>query len=517
MTQYQVPPAGRIAEEMADAEGCATSSSVTGVRESELHESLTSTVLLTSDVAIKWKRPVSLDFVDFTNVHARRVSCEREVRLNRRLAADVYLGVGVIVWPHSGPPEPFVAMRRLPASRSIRALADAGTLTAGDLESVARVLAEFHAAADRGPLVDVGGMPETTLDRWEKNAAAIRHAAPEELRALSDDVLTRARVYVTTRAQLFRDRVATGRICDGHGDLLTDDVYVLADGPRVLDCLDFDDALRYGDVLADVAFLAMDLEFRGHEEMAAQFVRAYRRCSADPWPESLLHHYIAYRAQVRAKVAQLRERQLYGSRVSEEARALLALARSHLQSAVPMLVLVGGLPGSGKSTLADAIAPVLDARVLRTDDIRDVIVGPTPLPRRPRFETWPYRPQDRDATYAALIDEARAELAAGRSVILDATFTSERWRSEARRVAEEQNAAFGALRCSAPIALLERRLTERAPGASDATPEVARALAERDEPWADAATVDTSLPWDRVVQVARVELSAQLGTRRLSA
>ncbi len=121
-----------------------------------------------------------------------------------------------------------------------------------------------------------------------------------------DEVATRATRYVQGRTPLFAARVAQGWMRDGHGDLLADDIFCLADGPRVLDCLDFSDELRYGDVLADVAFLAMDLERLGAPELAARFVRLYDEFSGERHPASLVDYYIAFRALIRAKVSALR-------------------------------------------------------------------------------------------------------------------------------------------------------------------------------------------------------------------
>ena len=106
-----------------------------------------------------------------------------------------------------------------------------------------------------------------------------------------------------------RQRIAEGRAVDGHGDLLADDIFCLDDGPRILDCIEFDEALRLGDGLSDVAFLAMDLEHLGRPDLAQRFLDAYREATADVWPSSLEHHHVAYRAQVRAKVAAIRAAQ----------------------------------------------------------------------------------------------------------------------------------------------------------------------------------------------------------------
>ena len=186
-----------------------------------------------------------------------------------------------------------------------------------------------------------------------------------------------------------------GRARDGHGDLLADDIFLLDDGPRVLDCLEFDDALRLDDVLADVAFLAMDLERLGRPDLAERFLAAYRAASGDTWPSSLAHHHIAYRAQVRAKVSAIRAEQGVPDS-ADKAQALLRLALAHLEAGRVRLVLVGGLPGTGKSTARSRHRrgerrgrPALRRRAQGTGRSR---IGPA---RRRRLRTWHLHPRQR--------------------------------------------------------------------------------------------------------------------------
>ena len=171
----------------------------------------------------------------------------------------------------------------------------------------------------------------------------------------------------------------------------------------MLDCLEFDDALRLDDVLADVAFLAMDLERLGRSDLAERFLAAYRAASGDTWPASLAHHHIAYRAQVRAKVSAIRAEQ--GVRdAAEKAQALLRLALAHLQAGRVRLVLVGGLPGTGKSTVARGIGEVSGAVVLRSDVVRKELAGLAPeQPAGAGYEHGIYTPAATAAVYPELL------------------------------------------------------------------------------------------------------------------
>ena len=189
--------------------------------------------------------------------------------------------------------------------------------------------------------------------------------------------------FLAGRSALLDARVRGGHIVDGHGDLLAADIFCLADGPRILDCLEFDDKLRWLDGLDDAAFLAMDLERLGADELAGRFLDWYVEFSGDPAPASLRHHYVAYRAFVRAKVGCLRARQ--GDRLAgQEASQLAALTLRHLRAGAVTVVLVGGLPGTGKSALAGALADRLGWTVLSSDRIRKELAGPPGGPARPR-------------------------------------------------------------------------------------------------------------------------------------
>jgi len=468
-------------------------------------------VFFLGDRAYKLKKPVRFGFLDFASRETREAICHREVELNRRLAEDVYLGVADVTGPDDQPLDHLVVMRRLPADRCLATLVRSGATVEHDLLQLARLLAAFHARADTSPEIEAAAGPEALARRWADNATEMaRFVGPVLDPELGERVTALAQRYLRGRAPLLAARVADGRARDGHGDLRAEDIFCLEDGPRVLDCLEFDDRLRWDDVLGDVAFLAMDLEHLGHPELADRFLAGYREFAADTWPASLAHHHIAYRAQVRAKVACLRWEQ--GDEPSaEEARGLLTMALAHLEAARVRLVVVGGPPGTGKSTLAAGIGASLGAVVLRSDEVRKQLADLDPATPAPaELGEGLYRPDMTAATYAALLDRARTCLVNGESVVLDASWNDGSWRDSARALGLETLADLAELRCTAPPEVAEARIAarhERRGDPSDATAAVARAMAAAETPWPTATVVDTTSPPEEVLSSVLERLS----------
>jgi aminoglycoside phosphotransferase family enzyme/predicted kinase len=453
-------------------------------------------VLFIGDRAYKLKKPVAFPFVDFSTVAARQRACEAEVALNRRLAPDAYLGVGALVDPDRDASEPLVVMHRFPVARRLSTLVATGVDVGEELQSIARAVAAFHAAAPVTQAARQAASPAATLGRWEANAAEMAPAvAPLPDPTRSDAVLHAARRYLAGRGALLERRIEAGWARDGHGDLLADDIFCLDAGPQVLDCLEFDERLRVGDVLADVAFLAMDLERLGRGDLGWMFLEQHRELLGDHWPVSLAHHHIAYRAQVRAKVACLRA-QHGDATAAHEAATLLGLAARHLEAGRIRLVVVGGSPGTGKSTLAANLGARLGAVVLRSDEVRKELAGlPTSAHAPAPLDAAIYGASCTAATYETLIERGRELLGLGESVILDASWQEPAWRAAARTVASRASADLAELQCTAPLALALERVERRAAEGSDpsdADERVTDSIAARFAPWPESVEVDTT-------------------------
>jgi predicted kinase len=238
----------------------------------------------------------------------------------------------------------------------------------------------------------------------------------------------------------------------------------------------------------------MDLEYLGAPDLARRYLDWYAEFAADPAPASLRHHFIAYRAFVRSKVACVRTAQGdEAARAPAEAHAELALA--HLRTGAVRLVLVGGLPGSGKSTLSGTLADALGAVVLATDRVRKEIAHRWPdEPASSAFGAGLYSPEWTDRTYAEVLRRAGELLRLGESVVLDASWTESRHRELARALAHDAHASLAELRCEAPAEVAGARLRTRPRTVSDADARIAAAMAERADPWPQALGIDTTRP-----------------------
>ncbi len=459
----------------------------------EVRETHSGVVILLGDRAFKLKKPVDLGFLDFTALEDRWSVCRSEVELNSRLAPDVYLGVGRLEAPPSSA-EPLVVMRRMPSATRLTTLVARGHANPSLTRDLARAVAAFHSRADRGPVISKEGTSEAIGARWE---ASFAQCAPFRTGVFDDDVVTaiqgHVREFLAGRRALFDDRVARGLVVDGHGDLMADDIFCLPDGPRILDCLEFDDRLRYLDQLDDISFLAMDLERLGAPDLATSLLASYVEFANDPAPPALLHHFLAYRAFVRAKVSALRSAQHgSGTAAASDARRFAQLAVEHLRLGTVNLVLVGGPPGSGKTTLAGHVADLLGMVVLSSDRVRKELAGLDPLaPAEAPFEHGIYDPLSTERTYSELLRRARLLLERGESVVLDASWSTHDRRSAAADLAGTVSARLTSLRCCLDEGIAAARIRARV-GVSDADEEVAAIMRAREEPWPDSVAIDTS-------------------------
>lgn len=486
-----------------------------------LIETHISWVLLAGAYAYKLRKPVDYGFLDFTTPEKRRADCEAEVRLNRRLCPDLYLGTVDIVERDGqlcigGPGqaiEPAVQMRRLPESGMLPALLDRGMADERLMDRLATRLAEFHDLAATGAGVDEHASPAALRTNWTENFSqtdifvgrTIHAALRNDIRAYVDDFLAR-------HHELFERRVHEGHIRDGHGDLHAGSVCVMGRRLYLFDCIEFNALFRCADVAAEVAFLAMDLDHLARADLSHAFVDAYVRRTRDADVMTLLNFYKCYRAYVRGKVLSFRldEPGLAGAdaeQVTREASAYFDLAWAYTRpAAAPVLLITMGLPASGKTTVARALARRLGLVHLSSDVERKRLAGLRRTTHRADpFERGLYSRAMSRRTYTALKRQAARWLRKGQSVVLDATYGQPAERAAVRQIARRCGARLVVVVCQADEAVLRARLAARAVDptrVSDARLELwpaLRAAFNQPTELADVLTVDTTLPLQQVV------------------
>jgi uncharacterized protein len=469
----------------------------------------------------KVKRPVNLGFLDFRTPGQRRAACEAEVELNRRLAPDVYLGVVPVTRDAAGrhrlggdgePVDWAVHMVRLDDDRRADRRLAAGTLLAADIDAIAARIAAFHAAARADAGTARFGTPQRIGANVRENFEQTRDSVLRYVsRAEAAEIEAAQLGFLVRHADRLEARCAAGRVRDGHGDLRLEHVYLRDDGPPlVIDCIEFNERFRYGDVCADLAFLSMDLAWHGRSDLAERLLASYARDADDYGLYGLVDFYEGYRAYVRGKVASLLAADPSvehdtRARAGREARRyyLLALAARRRPLLPAALVAVGGLIASGKSTIAAALAQELAAPVVATDVVRKRLAGVAP--RTPlRHGPWQgaYAPEATRAVYRGVLDRARAVLDSGRPAVLDGSFRARDDREAARALAREAGVPFVFVECRAPAEVCRQRLRERArhPGVSDGRLELQDDFAAawepvgEDENGATHLVLDTSRP-----------------------
>jgi uncharacterized protein len=496
----------------------------------ELRETHISNVFLSEHTVYKVKKPVDLGFLDFSSLQARKRYCEAEVQLNRRLAEGVYRGVravardarGVhhIVAADGGEPAPdqiveyAVEMRRLRDADAADALLRAGKLDAADLARIAERLAQFHAAARCDAQTARFGDCAVIAQNVAENFEQTRDSAPQFLSAEGIAAIERwQRGFLEREHTRFEARVQAQRIRDGHGDLRLEHCYLGADGSvQIIDCIEFNERFRYGDVCADVAFLAMDLSWHERPDLSESFLASYARAAGDYDLYSVVDFYESYRAYVRGKVSSLSAEGSERARASARKYYQLAEACSRETLDKPRLYAVGGIIASGKSTLARQLAGLIHAPVLEADLTRKQLAGLDPhTPWRDAAFAGHYGPEQTEAVYQELLRRAAVIVRSGRSAIIDASFRARAQREAARDRAAALGCDFTFVECTAPEALCRQRLRERArgPSTSDGRADIFDDFARSYEPvrelsGAQHARVDTS--------AAAPEVSAQLRT-----
>ncbi len=415
-----------------------------GVDAVEVRETHSAVVFLAGDRAYKMKKAVDYGFLDFTTLLRRRYFCYQELFLNQRAAPDIYRevravipngrgGYRIVAEDNPAAVEYLVQMVRLPEDMMLDARLERGEVTPEMMAELGRIVANVHANEETSDSIAAAGGLEgvrfNVEENFEQTQAYIGRTISQET---YDAVSTYARRFMERRAALFNTRSRNGFVRDTHGDLHVQQICIEANGRiSVLDCIDFNERFRYGDVAWDVGFMAMDLEARGHPDLARSFVDGYLELADDPGMPELLPFYQCYRAYVRGKVEGFRLDQpdlsdQEAAEVRQRAEGYFRLAEQYARAMIgPNIVLIGGLMGSGKSTLAEGLARDRGHAYLSSDVVRKELQGIPPEERH--FVEWNteiYSPEVTGRTYDELARLAAGLLEQGRSVVVDASFAA---------------------------------------------------------------------------------------------
>ncbi len=442
----------------------------------ELLQTHISYIFLAEDLVYKIKKPVDFGFLDFTTLEKRLFYCREEVRLNRRLAPDVYIGVvavtedgGAVRMEGEGAPlEYAVKMKRLPEKSILFGMIKDGSVTAGMIERVARAIADFHKRAKTDERISAFGSPEVIKRNTDENFSqtagfvglTITRDAYDEIKNFTDR-------FLKEKERLFIKRMEEGFIRDCHGDIHSEHISI-TNGINIFDCIEFNERFRFCDVVSDFAFLSMDLDFLNRHDLTRTCDRTYFSSTGDGDGKKLLDFYKCYRAYVRGKVEGFELKEPEVDKHEKHRARIRAMQHFHLARLYatggfrPSMVIVCGLSGTGKSFVSGLLSGYTGFVHLSSDVVRKRLAGLRP--EEHRFEPFGKGIYSEDftiRTYGALIEEADGLLEAGRSVILDATFSKKRFLEDAKRVAVSKGAEFHVVLCTSDDETVRRRLLKR--------------------------------------------------------
>jgi len=439
-------------------------------------------VLLTGEYAYKVKKPVNLGFLDFSTLAARHRYCQEEVRLNRRLAPDIYMDVVAVRDSPAGPRiggdgpvlEYAVKMRAFAQEALAARVLKAGEFGAAHIDTLADCIVAFHQTAARATSVDRFGSPDSvlaaTLQNFEQLSQLVKSAPDKKallgLRHWSEREFA---LRLTTLDARKRD----GFVRECHGDLHLGNIAVIDNKPVPFDCLEFNEQLRWIDVMNEVAFLVMDLQDRGRGDFAWRFLNRYLEATGDYHGLAVLRFYLVYRAMVRAKVHLMRAQQPHlahteKSRLTRTFRDYLRLSRRLAAKQRSALIITHGLSGGGKTTATQTLIEMLAAVRVRSDVERKRLHGIAALASSRSPQGGGIYTRDANAaTYQRLGELAHAIIQTGYPVVVDATFLKRAEREAFRALAENLDVQFLVLNFQAPLEVLRERVAQRHARADD--------------------------------------------------
>ena len=455
---------------------------VDGIRTAETHISV---VILTGPFAYKIKKPVDLGFLDFTTLERRKFFCDEELRLNKRLAEDLYVDVVKIAGDPAAPRingagrilDYAVKMRQFDPAAQLDVVIDNDGLNRAHVERFAIEIADFHAAAAVASVQDDYARQEVLVGRMLENFERSRPCADDDrISAKLKGIETWSHRSLQRNAVRFAERKRDGFVRECHGDLHLANLLLMDDRIKAFDCLEFNAQLRWIDVMSEIAFTVMDLEYHGRPDLGAVFLNRYLERSGDYQGVDLLRHYLCYRAMVRAKVACLRSGQ--NAESSAEFREAQSEFRAHTDLAAGYavdrtggcIVITHGVSGCGKTYVTEQLLATPGIVRIRSDLERKRMAGIDAAVRTgSKLNSDLYSADEISRTYSRLVELSEILVRAGYRVIVDATFLERSHRSMFRQLAQRLDAEFVILNVAASQAVSENRIRQRLDVGNDAS------------------------------------------------
>jgi len=390
-----------------------------------------SDVFLTGKFAYKIKKPVNYGYLNFTTLAKRKFFCQQELQLNRRLSREIYLEVlpitekdGKLKLGGSGKPVEYILkMKEIPQQYLMNKLIGKNKITKRIFDKLAQIVANFHARAETSKKISFFGSLKIINKNWQENFSQSKPFIGKTIGSADWKFLKKSvEKFIKQNKKIFNQRIKEKKIKDCHGDLHKGNIFIAPEKIYVFDCIDFNKRFRYQDVISEIAYFAMEMDFAGKKELSSYFIDQYFKFSKDQKLINLLLFYKCYRAYIRGKVGGFSLNNSDLSKKQKEAnikkvREYFVLAKKYAQEMNKSILVVGaGLPGIGRSTRLKFLAQKINAVILDSDIIRRQIKVIT------------YDKKSKLKVYQKMIDSAEKYLRQGKNVILDATFSKKEYR-----------------------------------------------------------------------------------------
>jgi len=446
------------------------------VKNLRLKETYISWLIFTGNFVYKIKKPVKYSYLDFSTINKRKFFCKEELKLNRRLSPEIYLDVVPIlkagrklkILKSSKAPltkekilDWTLKMKEIPQKYSLKELVKKGKIREREIQKIAKKIFYFHQMAQTSPEIDEYGKIKLIKKNWEENFEQTKPFLREILNEnLYSFIKKEIENFLKKEKLLFLKRIKEKKIKDTHGDLHSENIFVTPKGIYIIDCVEFTKRFRYQDIVSDIAFLAMDLDFLERKDLSEFFVQKYNFYLNDKDLFKILPFYKCYRAYIRAKVGclSLPKADLFSI---QKYFSLAFKYAFELSKRKPLLLVIFGQIGTGKTYLAKHLANTIGAKLLRSDIIRKKMLG-IPLFSHPKKNLEKiYSQKVTYKVYQKMLSEGLKAWKKGEFVILDATFSKEFYRKKVIEMTKKEKVPYFFIQCHASEKKILERLKER--------------------------------------------------------